>query len=383
MRLVLLASLIALCAWPQLLLRQDPLALSTLAVPDSTKALLRSGYDYNDGNYDSGNLIRVEPAGKVFTDPDSEWVLFDAAGPGAITSIWLTGKSKTGKAYIGGNLKFYFDGEKTASNVAHLPELFEDGKLLPHPLAEKSSGGWVSYVPIYFAKHLKITVADHQDSYTHRKNARGEDIPHIYHQLSYQKLALPVRSTRFGERRFQPWMTVDAGNSISSAVELREDKWTPVIHVQGRGVLTNLRLRWTVGAPEEASIQVRADGANSLEMKVSELWGFDLAKRPDAKFQSAVMGIEKDGTHYLNFPMPCRTDLQISLRGKGSVNATISHEIGWSEKELFYFRASRVRDTTRPGRDIKILEASGRGHYVGTILELADKTMEGDDRFYM
>ena len=138
-RFVLLLACVVVCGRSQLLLSPDPLAVSTLAVPDSTKALLRSGYDYNDGNYDSGNLIRVEPAGRKFTDPDAEWVVFDAEGPGAITSIWFTGKNKAGKAYIGGNLKLYFDGEQKASVVAPLPELFEDGNLWPHPLAENLS----------------------------------------------------------------------------------------------------------------------------------------------------------------------------------------------------------------------------------------------------
>jgi hypothetical protein len=360
----------------QLLLRPDPLAVSTLAVPDSTKALLRSGYDYNDGNYDSGNLIRVEPAGKKFTDPDSEWVLFDSDGPGAITSIWFTGKNKAGKAYVGGNLKLYFDGEQRASMVGHLPELFEDGMIWPHPLAEKSSGGWVSYVPIYYGKRLKITLADHQDSYTHRKNARGEDIPHIYHQFSYQRLPKP------GVQHVHSWTAMDAGISTSSAAELK-DEWTDLVRLQGKGMLTSLRLQWTAGSPDNCGIRITADGGTSVNMKVSELWGYQAAKHPDAEFQSLLMSVEDDGTRSLMFPLPYRKELRVSLRGTGKVKARAAHQNGWHEKELFYFRANRVPDKTEPGRDIKILEATGRGHYIGTILELADKTMEGDDRFYV
>ncbi|MEP6601977.1 MAG: DUF2961 domain-containing protein, partial [Nitrospirota bacterium] len=381
LKIVVVLASVSVGGQSQLLLRPDPLAVSTLAVPDNTKALLRSGYDYNDGNYDSGNLIRVEAAGKKFTDPDSEWVLFDAEGPGVITSVWLTGKSKAGKAYIGGNLKLYFDGEQRAPIVAHLPELFEDGMIWPPPLAEKSRGGWVSYVPIYYRKHLKITVADHEDSYSHRKNARGEDIPHLYHQFSYQKLPRP--STSFGYGTFRTWSGMDPGTSTSSAVDLAAGKWTDIVSLQGKGVLTGLRLQWTAGTADDCGIRVRADGGNSAEMKVSELWGYEAAEHPNTKFRSLLMGVEKDGTRYLAFPMPYRKELRISVRGKGKVSAQATHLDGWRERELFYFRASRVTDKTEPGRDIRILQATGRGHYVGAILELADKTMEGDDRFYV
>ena len=107
----------------QIMLRPDPLNAAWLSVPDATKTLMRSGFDYNDANYDSGNLIRVEPAGAAFTDPGSEWVLFDAAGPGVVTSIWFTGKSKAGAAYLGGRLNFYFDGERRPGISGALPDL--------------------------------------------------------------------------------------------------------------------------------------------------------------------------------------------------------------------------------------------------------------------
>jgi hypothetical protein len=48
-----------------------------------------------------------------------------------------------------------------------------------------------------------------------------------------------------------------------------------------------------------------------------------------------------------------------------------------------YFHATRVSDKTERGRDIRLLQANGRGHFAGTILEMADKTLEGDDRFYV
>ena len=47
----------------EILRQSNPLDVAWLSVPDATKTQMRSGYDFNDGNYDSGNLLRVEPAG--------------------------------------------------------------------------------------------------------------------------------------------------------------------------------------------------------------------------------------------------------------------------------------------------------------------------------
>ncbi|HUS05483.1 MAG TPA: DUF2961 domain-containing protein, partial [Bryobacteraceae bacterium] len=137
------------------------------------------------------------------------------------------------------------------------------------------------------------------------------------------------------------------------------------------------------GDPDSCSIRITADNGETVSMKVSEFWGFSRGARPAARMESLLLGVAADGTYYARFPMPHRTSLRVELQGDGRVSVQTRHRSGWPDKEHFYFRASKVQDTTRPGHDIEILNTTGRGHYVGTILELADKTMEGDDRFYV
>lgn len=368
-----------------ILLRPNPLSGAHLSVPDATKTCLRSGFDYNDGNYDSGNLVRVEPTGKNFSDPDSAWVLFDAEGPGVITSIWFTGKSKQGQAYLGGRLNFFFDGAREPAVSGELPALFESGDIFPKPLAEKSSGGWICYAPVYFAESLKITLTQHQDSYAHRQNGRGELIPHIYHQFTWQRLSQPVKSSQ-DFRRLSGWQRDERGDRTTQTVLLPAGQTVTAFTASGKGILNALRLRFKGADPDQASLRITADGESLVDLAVPEFWGFARQARPAARFQSLLLGVDETNTYYSFWPMPHRERLRVEVANRGEageLSIETLHLPSWPEPEHFYFHAARVTDKTEPGRDIKLLETKGRGHFVGAILELADKTLEGDDRFYV
>jgi hypothetical protein len=369
------------------LLRPDPLNVAHLSVPDATKTQMRSGFDYNDGNYDSGNLVRVEPAGASFSNAQSAWVLFDAEGPGAITSLWFTGKSKQGQAYLGGRLNFHFDVEHEPSLSGDLPGFFESGDVFPRPLAEKSSGGWVCYAPIYFARSLKVTLTDHRDSFAHRRNGRGETIPHLYHQLTWQRLTQPVKSSRAEDLRRTPlWQRDERGVRESRDEPLPPGARTTVFTATGQGILNALRLRFDGVEPDQAGLRISADGAVGVDLAVPEFWGFTRDNRPQARFQSLLLGIDDTGAYYSFWPMPHRKSLRVEIENRapaGRVHVESIHLPRWTESEHLPFRAERITDTAQPGRDIRLLEVQGRGHFVGCILALADQTLEGDDRFYV
>lgn len=370
----------------QILLRPHPLDVSNLSIPDPTKTYLRSSFDPFDGNQDSGNLIRIEPANAKFTDPRSEWILFESQGPGVLTSVWLTGRNRQGQPFLGGQLNFYFDGESVPSFSGELPTLFESNLTLPKPLAEKSSGAWISYGTIYYAKSLKISISNHEDSYAHRKNTRGEESPHLYYQFSYQRLPLPVRTTRLGVDKLPVWRRIPDGERDEHTIDMADNSLVTVYEAHGRGILNTLRLRWLAGEPDDAILHVTADGHKLITLKVSEFWGFSRRARPQARFRSLLLGVDEDRTYYCHFPMPHRRSLRIQMEQPGPgarLQVEALHHRGWPEKEHYYFHADRVTDTTQPDRDITLLRAAGPGHYVGVILEFSERTMEGDDRFYV
>ena len=385
--LALAASVPAGAGSLEVLRQPDPLSLVWLSVPDATKTWLRSGFDYKDGNVDSGNFIRIEPSGRSFEAPDAAWVLFDAPGPGVITSIWLTGKSRQGKAGLGGRLNFFFDGEEQPSLSGELPALFETGDIFLKSLAEKSSGGWVCFAPVYFARHLKLTVTQGGACYVVRTNNLGQAIPHLYHQLSYQLLKSPVQSsTADSLRRTAPWSRSAGGEPQAQVLDLPPNETRVATTAAGKGVVQSLRLRFEGGDPDSVRLRIQADGQALVDLRVLELWGFSRKARPTARFDSLPLAVEPDGTYASYWPMPHRSDLTLEL-ANGPAPARVRVELvnmaGWPQPEHLHFHAQRVTDVTQPGRDIKLLEVTGHGHYVGAILELANGTLEGDDRFYV
>lgn len=368
------------------MLRPNPLDAAELAIPDSTKAYMRSGFDANDGNIDAGNLVRVDPPGTKFSDPHAEWVLFDASGGGVVTSIWLSGRDKQNKPLLAGQMNFYFDGEKIPSFSAQLPELFESGALLPRPLAEKTTDGWVSYALLYYAKSLKITLTNHEDRYLRGQNSRNETIPVLYHQFTYQKLPGVTRSTRLGQEKFPVWKRADTGEREEHTIEIAEDAQGPqtLVEWNGKGIVNGLRLRWQKGEADDATLTVLCDGRKTVSLKVSELWGVNRKHRPLARFRSLLLGFD-DETYYLYFPMPHRRQLRIQVDQPGAATIRVEalHQRTLPEKDYFYFHADRVNETPQPGKDVAILRASGAGHFVGLMLEVSDRMSEGDDRFYV
>src|SRR5512140_2863660 len=118
-----------------------------------------SSYSRQNKNQDAGNFLRVEP--------DGEQVLVDTDGPGVVYRLWSTGvvgMQMSEKC----RLRFWFDGEAKPRLDLSIAEIFgAKGSRWPFvpPLSvtfESGVGGGegpcnLSYVPIPFAKHLKIT----------------------------------------------------------------------------------------------------------------------------------------------------------------------------------------------------------------------------------
>ncbi len=110
------------------------------------------------GNDDGRGFIRTE-----VNNGRQERVFFDEKGPGVVTRLWITTSDKQG------TLRFYFDGEQEASIV--IPAF--DLNMFPLPIgaglmfnhsrystAIHDRGGNTSYLPMPYARSLKITLED-------------------------------------------------------------------------------------------------------------------------------------------------------------------------------------------------------------------------------
>lgn len=118
---------------------------------------------YEPGKYD--NVLYYE---------NGEAVLFEEQGPGVINRIWITYSADDPNA----NIKFYFDGEAEPRINMPIEEMFQNiHSPFLRPLCvdrTRSSGGYISYVPLVFNESVKISID---------KNISGK----IYYNIGYQR----------------------------------------------------------------------------------------------------------------------------------------------------------------------------------------------------
>jgi hypothetical protein len=136
-------------------------------------------------NLDNNYFIRTEN-----NNGRREFVLFDAEGPGAVVRFWTTFNRYDKK----GVLRFYFDNENTPRLEGEPMELISGGKLAGSPLSfsvsedtEYDRRGHNLYLPIPYAKHLKITYETNgiKEARTgvNETNRSGEM---FYYQINYR-----------------------------------------------------------------------------------------------------------------------------------------------------------------------------------------------------
>lgn len=117
-----------------------------LARPRDWEVFQESSFDRSGGN-DDGFSGRYGPA----ADAAGARVVFDHAGPGAITRIWSANPHEDCW------LEFFFDGESEPRIRTRFAAVF--GGFAPgfvRPFVDDAHGGFVAYVPIPYAKHLRV-----------------------------------------------------------------------------------------------------------------------------------------------------------------------------------------------------------------------------------
>jgi hypothetical protein len=124
-------------------------------------ALRETSFDRTGGNLDSaatGNFL--------YLDDHGDRVLLDQRGPGSLSRMWFTGFGPAQEIHV------YFDDETSPRISTKLADLFSGTKApFLAPLvgdAKAASGGFYSYLPLPFAKAIRVTAtAGSPDFYYH------------------------------------------------------------------------------------------------------------------------------------------------------------------------------------------------------------------------
>lgn len=352
----------------------DPLWLARI---DQEDTRLHSSYDRTGGNEDHGTFLRES------TTPGWK-VVADLKGPGYVSRIWFTG----GREAVPQRFRFYFDGEEVPRLEADLKALF-GGQMAPFlaPLAEYNNYCWYSFVPMPYAKGLRIEC---EAEFPGTK---------VYYQVSESALPrgtpvetfawpLPERDLAALGKARDLWRA----NRSPEAGEKREftlTDWKEGVRVEGPGILRRVEFEpeWAK-IPEEARdavlrdwmVSIRYDGATNESVKVplGDLCGVPWRR---TRARSLFFGME-GASLFCAFPMPFAQAAEIRLEA-GRVAAVPVKVRVWVEKRastpiggLGYFHAGWWRTAPSDvGRPHPVLRVKGRGKYVGCLLSVV--TLDG------
>jgi D-arabinan exo alpha-(1,3)/(1,5)-arabinofuranosidase (non-reducing end) len=326
-----------------------------------------SSYDTTGGNDDgfSGTYSSVRREGNAR-------VLADLRGPGVVQRIWTPTPTDRMVA-------FYFDGEATARLRLPFIDLFS-GKAPPfvRPVVGNEVGGYVSYLPIPYARSLKIVyegedIRFHQVQVrTYPANTRVESFHAPLDPAAQAQLDSVVTAWGVPEREPFP---AGARTSVHRFMLAPGDS-SELFRLDGGGRIVGIVLLRDGGAAWGRSVllEARWDGEArpAVLSPVDDFFGYAF----DAPSARGVLLGSEGGRDYCWLPMPFDRSGAVTLRslpGADPVSGTAT---------VFY--ATVPRDPAAEGRlyvawrrevdppsgePYLIADASGRGHYVATLLQ--------------
>ncbi len=365
--------------------KTNSLVESLPILPMHTLVRENSSHNRSGINKDSGNFL--------YTDSNGEAVLFDAAGPGCIRSIFAT------LIHNNPSIKFYFDGMETAQICVPIQELFSGThplflaplasyRVLGYYLGEDSKGGNL-LMPIPFKRGLKITLSGDSDIFYH---ILWEQYP-LDNALSDEAVAESLHAAR---EIWQP-LTFSPRDSRRNeeSITLLPGKKTVFYTANAPLCISSLTI---VGGCIDALLKdtflcIRWDDDlyDSVHVPLGHFFGIPSGP---VNLQTPLVRVKIVDNYTIrlecSWPMPFWKSATLSLLNLGQT--TISGirtvvetaPLTYSADSSGYFTCHYHAGRTEYGKDWSLLQASGWGKYVGTIQTMqGEHYCEGDEHFYL
>jgi hypothetical protein len=340
-----------------------------------------SGCRYDRTDAGDPRFLRIE---------GDEQVVFEETGPGAIVRIWMTQSDALDPDI---RLRVRVDGENHPRIDLKVAELF-GGRRPPFvpPLVadrERSSGGYVSYVPVPYRRGCKVSLVGASDR-------------RLWFQFTFHRLRDASGVTTFrgdedlaalarllGAQGEDPWGP-DAGTLENRQVELRANGTEVLRRYETPGTLTGLRLRVPSAAWPTVRLRLELDGQPRVNLSLEDLFGTS----PTPGMRSSLVGRDAADVLYLWLPIPFQRSAVVRLVNPGGTSVPVWYEVRRRPGPplpgslLFGARALRVGKTLLDS-DFPLLDGLGRGRWVGLYAELQSvgidgrEYLEGDERIYV
>ncbi len=343
-----------------------------------------SSYDRTGGNTDWGNGLGMDAAG--------DQILLDARGPGYVYRIWFTHFADTDRIHV------YFDDEPTA-RIDMLLGTFFGGQSAPFtaPLVAGdlvSSGGYFSYVPLPFAKSLRITATSSGDYYYNFD----------YHSLPPDAAVTSWTGAEDLSTARSVWAAAgvdpkpsEANTTTDETFDLAPGASQVLFDGDGPSELTSIEMTLP-GFVRTASDSAPdgGPGADASPPLVDPLYGLWVTMSWDGESPPSVFapvsslfalgnlrptasgglmaGVRSDGTLYLYFPMPFAKHAHLELLNRGAATLErASVRIGarpfpYAFDTVGTFAVQYTEGPSVDGADLTLLDTQGSGKVVGVVL---------------
>ncbi len=388
---------------------QPPTGLDVLTSLDHLP-LLRDGivckqhssYDRTGGNDDgfSGRYTHLRRT------EQGEYVIFDAQGPGCIYRFW---SAQPPEGYV----KLFFDDEATPRVEGNFRELFQDTiKPFAPPLTGQSSGGWYSYHPIAFAKRC-IIVTEKKTGFlaiAWHKFPDGTPIETFTPELTPEQQAkydaIQAHFADPSKAELEATLPDMKPSSIEPGPE------TELASFRGPATIRRIHMKLKTKPLDEHGRRQRdetlrktvlriywdGDAKPAVECPLGNFFGTgfdDKMPLPDRKWGTLTFGAVPFGMteafYYFRLPMPFRKSARITIENGNDEPVELAWRIetvqGKVPANAAYFHAQWREHVTKQGQHVPILETTGRGHFVGTVLSMQSPWwltyLEGDEKIYV
>ncbi len=352
-----------------------------------------SSYD-RTGNNDDGfsgkySFIRKEQDGLVIAD---------LKGPGVIHRIWTPTPTED-------IIQFYFDGESQPRISVKFIDLFTGG-VYPFikPVVGNEVGGYYCYIPIPYQKSCKVVFKGPRMQFyqiQYREYPPEENVTSFPKRLSAdEKQALDKVAGLWGNYGNN---IIDQITDKSSKIQVKEKSivlkpgsTANLFELKKGGRIIGFELT-PQGSLESTSknivLKATWDGeqVHSINSPVTDFFGYSYGK---PAMKSLLMGVNNN-THYCYLPMPFEKRASIDLEYLKTARQP-ENELHFKAKVYYLEEKLRPdegklyvkwRREIRPenGKPYLMLEAEGKGHQVGTILQAQGLNtgmtlfFEGDD----
>ena len=357
-----------------------------------------SSYDRNAKSLTDNWFANADTAQFIRDETNSgrkEWVLMDQQGPGAIVRWWITAP------HYKVNFRIYIDGKDTPEITANIGELVGGKFLVGEPLSARRANGMNLYLPIPYAKSIKITV---------------DDMPvqgNLYYQINYRTYTDGTKVDSFTMGNFKSLADKIAfvqTELLHSQVKLNSQAVVYQLS-KGGGKQTIAEITDIPVEIESFAVKVDAedipqalrsvlvkisfDGNQTVRVPLGDFFGGGVGINP---YKSWYNTVEKDGTLRSFWRMPFKKDIEVELTNYDpdqEVQITISDvavkNIQWTDQTMYFYANWRqerdIQSVAGYGtKDWNYIALKGKGVFVGDSLSVVNRDPawwgEGDEKIY-